>query len=175
MPASEVSEQISLAGKEASGTGNMKFMINGAITLGTLDGANVEISENVGEDNIVVFGMNTEDVTNLWKKGYNAIDYYHNNPIIKEVIDHLYLGFNNKSFAHIADYLLHNYPVSDPYMCLADFDDYLAKAKKLDEAYRDKQRWNRMSLINTASAGIFAADRSIEEYAQNIWELKKVK
>ena len=153
----------------------MKFMINGAITLGTLDGANVEICENVGEDNIVIFGMNTEDVANLWKKGYNAIDYYYNNPVIKEVIDHLYLGFNNKSFAHIADYLLHNYPVSDPYMCLADFDDYLAKAKKLDEAYRDKQKWNRMSLINTASAGIFAADRSIEEYAKNIWELKKVK
>lgn len=174
MPASEVSEQISLAGKEASGTGNMKFMINGAITFGTLDGANVEISENVGPDNIFIFGMNTEDVANLWKRGYNAIEYYNNNPKIKEVIDHLYLGFNNKSFGHIADYLLHNYPVSDPYMCLADFDSYLAKASELDKAYLDKRKWNQMSLVNTASSGVFAADRSIEEYAKNIWELKKV-
>lgn len=175
MPASEISEQISLAGKEASGTGNMKFMINGAITFGTEDGANVEIHEKVGDENIFIFGMKAHDVDELWKKGYHAYDFYNNSPRIKRAVDRLYLGFNNKSFGHIADYLLRNYPVSDPYMCLADFDSYLDKYYEMDEVYKNKRRWNQMSLVNISKAGIFSADRSIEEYANNIWDLKRIK
>lgn len=175
MPASEVSEQISLAGKEASGTGNMKFMINGAITYGTLDGANVEIAERVGDDNIFIFGMHANDVSNLWAQGYNARWYYDNNYIIKRVLDRLDRGFNGQSFSHIKNYLLNQYPVADPYMCLADFDDYMRVYYKMDEVYKDKMKWNQMSLINIAEAGIFSSDRSVEEYAKNIWNLKKVK
>lgn len=175
MPASEVSEQISLAGKEASGTGNMKFMINGAITLGTLDGANVEISEAVGDDNVIIFGMKSHEVQELWNKGYNTHEYYNNNERIRKVLDRLDVGFNGKSFSHIKNYLLNNYPVADPYMCLADFDSYMAAAEKLDELYMDKRRWNQMALINIAKAGIFAADRSIREYADNIWNIKPIK
>lgn len=175
MPASEVSEQISLAGKEASGTGNMKFMINGAITFGTLDGANVEIAENVGDDNIFIFGMKTEEVNEMWRHGYNARYYYDNNYIIKRVLDRLDKGFNGKSFSNIKNYLLNQYPVADPYMCLADFDSYMRVHYQMDEVYKDKERWNKMSLINIAKAGIFSSDRSIEEYAKNIWNLKKVK
>ena len=175
MPASEVSEQISLAGKEASGTGNMKFMINGAITFGTLDGANVEIAENVGDDNIFIFGMKTEEVNEMWRHGYNARYYYDNNYIIKRVLDRLDKGFNGKSFSNIKNYLLNQYPVADPYMCLADFDSYMRVHYQMDEIYKDKERWNKMSLINIAKAGIFSSDRSIEEYAKNIWNLKKVK
>ena len=175
MPASEVSEQISLAGKEASGTGNMKFMINGAITLGTLDGANVEISSEVGDDNVLIFGMKADEVEALWRRGYNAYDYYNNNERIRKVLDRLDQGFNGKSFGHIKHYLLNNYPVADPYMCLADFDSYMAAAEKLDQLYADKRRWNQMSLVNIAKAGLFAADRAIQEYCENIWDLKVIK
>lgn len=175
MPASEVSEQISLAGKEASGTGNMKFMINGALTFGTEDGANVEIHQEVGDDNVFIFGMRDYQVSELWQKGYNAQWYYDNNYIIKRVLDRLDRGFNGKSFSNIKHYLLNQYPVADPYMCLADFDDYMRVYYQMDEAYKDRMRWNKMSLVNIAKAGIFSADRSIREYADNIWNLKKVK
>mgnify|MGYP000956891457 CR=1 FL=1 len=175
MPASEVSEQISLAGKEASGTGNMKFMINGAITFGTLDGANVEIHQEVGDENIFLFGMRTEDVNALWEKGYSAQEYYDNNLQIRKVIDRLNKGFNGKSFANISRYLLNNYPVADPYMCLADFASYMEVHYQMDEAYRNRKRWNQMALVNIAKAGIFSADRSIKEYAKNIWKIKAIK
>ncbi len=175
IPASEVSEQISLAGKEASGTGNMKFMINGALTLGTLDGANVEISEAVGDDNIFIFGMKDYEVAKLWEKGYRANDYYDKNPVIRKVIDRLNKGFAGKPFDHISRYLLDNYPISDPYMCLADFEAYMNAHYKMNELYKDKRRWNQMSLVNIAKAGIFSADRSIKEYAENIWNLKEIK
>ena len=174
MPASEISEQISLAGKEASGTGNMKFMINGAVTLGTLDGANVEINEAVGEDNIFIFGMRTPDVKALWDRGYYPIDYYHNNERIRKVLDRIDRGFNGKSFWHIKEYLIKRYPVADPFMCLADFNNYMATYYKLDQVYRDQRKWNQMSLVNIAKAGIFSADRSISEYAENIWDIKPV-
>ena len=174
MPASEISEQISLAGKEASGTGNMKFMINGAVTLGTLDGANVEINEAVGEDNIFIFGMRTPDVKALWDRGYYPIDYYHNNERIRKVLDRIDRGFNGKSFWHIKEYLIKRYPVADPFMCLADFNNYMATYYKLDQIYRDQRKWNQMSLVNIAKAGIFSADRSISEYAENIWDIKPV-
>ncbi len=176
IPASEVSEQISLAGKEASGTSNMKFMINGAVTLGTLDGANVEIGERVGDDNIFIFGLKTEEVERAWRAGYNSSTIYTHNDDIKRVVDRLRIGFDGESFSDIADYLLSgNYNVADPYMCLLDFDDYEKAAALMDKTYADKQKWNRMALVNIAQAGIFSSDRSICDYAKNIWNLKRVK
>ncbi|MDE7108290.1 MAG: glycogen/starch/alpha-glucan phosphorylase, partial [Clostridiales bacterium] len=176
IPASEISEQISLAGKEASGTGNMKFMINGAITLGTLDGANVEIGERVGNDNIFIFGLKTEEVERAWRAGYNSSTIYTHNNDIKRVVDRLRVGFDGESFSDIADYLIAgSYQVADPYMCLLDFDDYINAAEKMGKAYADKAKWNKMALINIAQAGIFSSDRAIHDYAKNIWNLKKVK
>ena len=172
MPASEVSEQISLAGKEASGTGNMKFMINGALTIGTLDGANVEIAERVGNDNIFIFGHTAEEVDELWKKGYASSYYYTRSDILKRTVDSLQNGFNGRSFSDIANYLLYSNRVSDPFMCLADFDFYADAHRKMREAYEDRERWNRMALVNIAKAGYFSSDRSIKEYADNIWHIK---
>lgn len=172
MPASEVSEQISLAGKEASGTGNMKFMINGALTIGTLDGANVEIAERVGNDNIFIFGHTAEEVDELWKKGYASSYYYNRSDILKRTVDSLQNGFNGRSFSDIANYLLYSNRVSDPFMCLADFDFYADAHRKMCEAYEDRERWNRMALVNIAKAGYFSSDRSIKEYADNIWHIK---
>lgn len=175
IPASEISEQISLAGKEASGTSNMKFMINGAITFGTLDGANVEIAEVVGNDNIFIFGKKANEVEDSWKYGYNAHYFYDTNPMIRKVINRLNVGFNNKSFSNISHYLLDNYPLADPYMCLGDFASYMEVYHKMDEIYHDKRKWNQMSLVNIAESGIFSADRSIDEYAEKIWLLEKHK
>ena len=173
MPASEISEQISLAGKEASGTGNMKFMINGALTIGTLDGANVEMSEKVGLDNIYIFGLKADEVSEIWRNGYSASVYYNNDPMLRKVIEALIIGFNGESFADIANYLLTGSPIADPYMCMADYQSYLATQNELSHLYAtDKRAWNQKSLRNIAAAGYFAADRSITEYAENIWNLK---
>ena len=174
-PASEISQQISLAGKEASGTGNMKFMINGAVTFGTMDGANVEICDAVGEDNIFIFGMSTKEVDDLWKKGYNSTYFYNNNKIIREVIATLRKGFAGKSFNNIADYLLTSQGIADQYMCLADFESYLNTHDYMAKTYDDEMKFNKMSLVNISEAGRFASDRSIEDYAKKIWNLKKVK
>ena len=171
MPASDVSEQISIAGKEASGTGNMKFMINGAITMGTMDGANVEIHENVGDENIFIFGLRENEVNDLYREGYEPSKYYHNNYAIKRVIDKLNSGIAGVLFNEVA----HILTTRDPYMCLADFDAYSKAQNDLDLAYRDKERWSRMSLINISKSGFFSSDRSIEEYASRIWNLSKVK
>ena len=176
MPATEVSEQISLAGKEASGTGNMKMMINGALTLGTMDGANVEICEAVGRDNIFIFGMDAETVERRWKEGYSTTSIYNHNEKIRRVVDALKIGFNGESFESIYRYLLvGEYGVCDPYMCLADFDDYLKVHDQLIDVYSDSMRWNQMSLFNIAGAERFAADRSIKEYAEQIWNLSSLK
>ena len=173
MPATEISEQISLAGKEASGTGNMKFMINGALTIGTMDGANVEMSEKVGMDNIYIFGLRAHEVEDIWRNGYSASVYYNNDPMLRKVIEALIVGFNGESFADIANYLLTGSPVADPYMCMADYQSYLSTQDKLSELYvNDKRTWNQKSLRNIAAAGYFAADRSIAEYAERIWNLK---
>ncbi len=175
MPAAEVSEQISLAGKEASGTGNMKFMINGALTIGTLDGANVEIHQEVGDGNIFLFGMLADEVEALWKQGYNPSHYYQTNPRIKRLIDTLRQGVCGISFGEIADSLtIGRGGQPDSYMVLADFDSYSAAQERVNATYQDKETWNRMSLVNIAKAGFFAADRAVEEYAQRIWNLKKV-
>nr|MBO4518002.1 glycogen/starch/alpha-glucan phosphorylase [Clostridia bacterium] len=175
MPASEISEQISQAGKEASGTGNMKFMINGALTIGTLDGANVEMLAACGAENIFIFGLTAKDVDALWARGYNSSEFYVNNKKLIGVIDALNKGFNGQSFSDISQYLLTGSPVADPYMCLADFGDYCAIHEKADEIYGNKNQWAKMSLNNIASAGVFAADRSIKEYAEKIWHLKPIK
>ncbi len=173
MPASEISEQISLAGKEASGTGNMKFMINGALTIGTLDGANVEMSEKVGLDNIYIFGLKSNEVSEIWRNGYSASVYYNNDPTLRKVVEALIIGFNGESFADIANYLLTGSPVADPYMCMADYQSYLATQAELSTLYAtDKKAWNQKSLRNIAAAGYFAADRSVQEYAENIWKLR---
>lgn len=171
IPASEVSEQISLAGKEASGTGNMKFMINGALTLGTLDGANVEMTEAVGRDNIFIFGLTAKEVNEVWANGYNSTDYYFKLPKLRAIIEDLNLGFGGTTFETISNYLLRNYPVADPYMCFADFASYMSCHERMNEAYKDVNLWNRMSLKNIAEAGRFSADRAVREYAEKIWRM----
>ncbi len=173
MPASEISEQISLAGKEASGTGNMKFMINGALTIGTLDGANVEMAEAVGDENIFIFGHKSNEVDDIWRSGYSSSKYYNESPRLRRIIEALIIGFNGQSFSDMANYLLTGSPVADPYMCMADFTSYSKTQKELSDLYvNDKMKWNQISLRNIAAAGYFAADRSIKEYAENIWNLK---
>ena len=173
MPASEISEQISLAGKEASGTGNMKFMINGALTIGTLDGANVEMAQRVGDENIFIFGLTAEEVNEIWARGYNSSVYYNRDTGLRKIIESLIIGFNGTSFGDIANYLLRNAPVADPYMCLADFESYCTTQNRMTDLYRnDTLAWNRKSLMNIAAAGYFSADRSIRDYANNIWNLK---
>ena len=175
MPASEISEQISLAGKEASGTGNMKFMINGALTIGTLDGANVEMAERVGSDNIFIFGLKADEVKEIWAHRYDSSAYYNHNEGLRRIVESLIIGFNGASFADIANYLLRNSPIADPYMCLADFESYVQTQSAMSELYRtDKAAWNRKSLFNIAATGYFAADRSIRDYATKIWDLHPI-
>lgn len=168
-PACDVSEQISLAGTEASGTGNMKLMLGGAITLGTYDGANVEIHEQVGDENIVIFGMRTEEVNAMRQRGYAPGEYYQKDPLIRDLIDTLYAGISGNKFPEIADSLKN----TDPYMVLADFRAYLEAQEKIQQLYRQPDVWNRMSLMNIAGSGVFCADRAVEEYAQRIWRLTK--
>ncbi len=172
MPSSDVSEQISIAGKEASGTGNMKFMINGAVTMGTMDGANIEIHERVGDENIFIFGMRANEVEELNKRGYEPASFYNSNPRIKAVIDGLRSGIAGVQFNEIADSLVMG---SDHYKVLADFASYCDAQDNLDRAYSDTMRWARMSLMNTANAGFFSSDRSVQEYVDRIWHLKPVK
>ena len=176
MPASDVSEQISIAGKEASGTGNMKFMINGAVTIGTMDGANIEIHERVGDENIFIFGLLASEIEELCRNGYEPTRYYNNNARIKAVIDGLRHGIAGVNFGEIADSLtLGGGGNADHYKVLADFQSYCDAHDRLDKAYGDKERWARMSLMNTANAGFFSSDRSVKEYATRIWNLKPVK
>ena len=170
IPSAEISEQISLASTEASGTSNMKFMMNGAITLGTEDGANVEIHEAVGDDNIVIFGMHTPEVMELRRRGYNPQNYIDNNSVLKECLEFIKNGFGGQSFEPIYNTLVN----VDYYMALADFADYCTAHDKLDTIYADRELWNKMSLKNIAESGIFAADRSIEDYARDIWNAKPI-
>ena len=171
MPAADISEQISLAGTEASGTGNMKLMLNGAITLGTMDGANIEIFDAVGEDNIFIFGMKTPEVEQLKRRGYNPQNYYNNNAELHNTIDFINrVGIAGKQFPEIGGTLLNN----DPYMVLADFADYRRAQQEAVRTYADRTAWNQKSLMNISGAGRFAADRAINEYARDIWHTKSV-
>ena len=175
VPSADISEQISLAGKEASGTGCMKLMMNGALTIGTLDGANVEMLSAVGEDNMYIFGLTSAEVDELWLRGYRSAEYYANNERLGRIINALSVGFAGESFADISAYLLNGHGIADPYMCLADFESYRLTHDKAVEAYRARAGWTRMSLLNTAASGHFAADRSIREYADRFWNIKPVK
>lgn len=167
IPSSDISEQISLAGTEASGTGNMKFMLNGAITLGTADGANVEIYKNVGDDNILLFGMNAKEVKHQKEIGYSPMELYNKIPQIKNALDFMEHGIYGNTFSDIANSLKYN----DPYMVLADFVSYCNAQEKASILYKDSSKWYNMSAINIANAGYFSADRAVREYSENIWDL----
>jgi len=172
IPAADLSEQISTAGKEASGTGNMKLALNGAVTIGTLDGANVEIKESVGDDNIFIFGMTVEQVQQLKGSGYNPWEFYARNKNLKDVLDWL-----------VSDYFMPNNPNAfmplrksvldwgDNFMVCADYQAYCDKQKEVGEAFMDKPRWAKMAILNTARIGKFSSDRTIREYAEDIWKL----
>ena len=174
IPAAELSEQISLAGTEASGTGNMKLMMNGALTLGTFDGANVEINEQVGDENMFLFGMRTEDVARL-RPSYDAREYYRKDPEIRLALDmirrNVFSLMNPGLFEPILRSLL---DYNDYYMLLADLKSYCAAQDRVDATYRDRGQWNRMSLINIARSGFFSSDRAVMEYARDIWHVKPV-
>lgn len=165
IPSADISEQISLAGTEASGTSNMKFMINGAVTLGTLDGANVEIHESVGDDNIILFGMTTPQVNQLKQQCYHPELIAQNSPVVREALEFLQKGFGGVDFRDIVNSLRN----VDPYMVLADFDSYSKARKNAVELYKNQEQWQKMCLVNIANAGRFSADRAIREYAENIW------
>lgn len=174
-PAADISEQISMAGKEASGTGNMKFALNGAMTVGTLDGANIEIRERVGAENFFLFGLTAEQVFDLKEKGYTPLTYYRDNAELKAVIDRIASGhFSNRDtelFKPIVDSLLHR----DEYLLLADYQSYIDCQDKAAEAYRDEEAWTRMSILNTARCGFFSSDRTIRQYCEDIWRVRPVK
>ncbi len=171
MPASEVSEQISLAGTEASGTGNMKFMLNGAITLGTLDGANVEIATAAGMENEIIFGMRTAEVNRLKAMGYHPAMFINQDNIAMEVLNLLEHGFGGEDFHEVVN----NLRTADPYMVMADFKDYRRAQNDLAALYADRTRWNQMSLANIAHSGIFSADRSVLDYTRDIWQASQVR
>lgn len=174
IPASEISQQISTAGKEASGTGNMKFMLNGALTLGTLDGANVEIAKLVGLENIFLFGLDTAGVKRTLEEGYSPLTYISRNHALRHVLDQITEGLSDgKQYPNIAKSLQIGSAVepADRYLLMADFDSYCAVNQQTDAAYRDAAGWNRRSLINIAKAGYFSADRSIADYARDIWHI----
>jgi len=175
VPAADLSEQISTAGKEASGTGNMKLALNGALTIGTLDGANVEIHEEVGDDNIFIFGNTVEQVNELLSRGYNPGEYYNSNSELRAVID--WLGsdyFTPDEGSHVLAPLRDNLLYHDPFLCLADFQAYCDAQDKVSESFLDKTRWAKMAIMNTARVGKFSSDRTISEYARDIWKLKPV-
>ena len=171
MPAAEVSEQISLAGTEASGTGNMKFMLNGAITLGTLDGANVEIADAAGKENELIFGMLTPEVNNLKQVGYHPSAFIMGDDVANAALTFLERGWNGENFHEVTE----NLRTSDPYMVMADFKDYRRAQADLQKLYGDREKWAQMSLKNTANSGIFSADRSVLDYARDIWHASAVK
>ena len=174
MPASELSEQISTAGKEASGTGNMKFMMNGALTIGTLDGANVEMHQQLGDENIFLFGLTADQVEERRRQGYRSLDYYQQDPVLKRVLDQISAGFSNgRAYTDLTNRLLFGGGggIADEYMLLADFDSYCQAHRRSLEVYKDRRAWDQKSLINIAQSGIFAADRSIRDYARDIWHV----
>jgi len=169
-PAADLSEQISTAGKEASGTGNMKFSLNGALTIGTLDGANVEIREEVGADNFFLFGLTAEQVYELKAKGYHPKQYYDSDPELREAVDQIasgsFSGGDRNLFKPIVDSLLYG----DPYLLFADYHSYVESQEQVSLAYKDQAKWTRMSILNVARMGKFSSDRSIKEYCGEIWK-----
>ena len=175
IPAADISEQISLAGKEASGTGCMKLMMNGALTLGTADGANVEIRDAVGPEAIYMFGLNNREVEELWRRGYDARAYYRASGRLQAAVDRLYSPIGGRDFSHVGEYLIAGQlAVADPYMCLADFEAYRTAFDRLLADRRDRDALGRRTLINIARSGRFSSDRCIREYAERIWHISPV-
>ncbi|WP_250520483.1 glycogen/starch/alpha-glucan phosphorylase [Caballeronia sp. NCTM1] len=174
-PAADLSEQISTAGKEASGTGNMKFMMNGALTIGTLDGANIEMREEVGDENFFLFGLNADEVERVKREGYRPADYADANQTLREVLELIGSGHfsrgDREMFRPLVDNLLHH----DPFLVLADYAAYVARQEDVSAAWRDERRWTRMSILNTAYAGKFSSDRAVHEYCERIWNIRPVK
>jgi starch phosphorylase len=173
-PAADISEQISMAGKEASGTGNMKFALNGAVTTGTLDGANIEIRDRVGAENFFLFGLTAEDAFLLKEQGYRPMDVYAADPQLKQVIDSLTSGvwaLDRELFKPIADSLLYH----DEFLLLADYASYVKCQDEAAQAYLDEERWTRMSILNSARCGFFSSDRSIAQYCEEIWNVEPVR
>jgi starch phosphorylase len=174
-PAADLSEQISLAGKEASGTGNMKFALNGALTVGTLDGANIEIREAVGAENFFLFGLTADQVYATKAQGYDPASYYNSNPELKGVLDGLASGRFSRGDTALFRPLLDSLHRYDPYMLLADYQSYIECQDRISQAYLDRNRWIRMSILNTARMGKFSSDRAVREYCDEIWKIKPVK
>jgi starch phosphorylase len=171
-PAADLSEQISTAGLEASGTGNMKFMMNGALTIGTLDGANVEIREQVGDDNFFLFGRTTEGIAELKAQGYRPWELIDSTPELPEVLHLIESGHFSNGDSELFRPLVQNLVESDPYFVLSDFHDYLGAQDIVSRTWAKRSNWNRKSLLNTAHSGFFSSDRSISEYAETIWKVK---
>jgi starch phosphorylase len=170
-PAADLSQQISTAGKEASGTGNMKFSMNGALTIGTLDGANVEIRDEVGGENFFLFGLTTEEVDRTLAEGYRPWDIYNSNPELKGVLDLISSGMFSHGDRSVFQPLIDNLLRHDPYLLLADYAPYIACQEEVGAAYRDTARWTRMSILNVARVGKFSSDRTIAEYCRDIWKV----
>jgi starch phosphorylase len=174
-PAADLSEQISLAGKEASGTGNMKFALNGALTVGTLDGANIEIRQQVGEENFFLFGLNADEVFALKDKGYNPMDFYQRQPELRLAIDQIASGYFSNGDAGRFRPIVESLLAHDEYLLLADYPSYVACQNRVDAAYQDTELWTRMSILNTARCGFFSSDRTIRQYCEDIWKVKPLK
>ena len=173
-PAADLSEQISLAGKEASGTGNMKFSLNGALTIGTLDGANVEIRGEVGAENFFLFGLTSAEVKAFKAQGYNPWDYYHANAELKAVIDSIASGFFSDGDTNLFKPIVDNLVYEDPYLLIADYQPYIECQDRVGKAYQDRDNWTQMSILNVARMGKFSSDRSIKEYCEDIWQAQAV-
>ncbi|MGF1482031.1 MAG: glycogen/starch/alpha-glucan phosphorylase [Cyanophyceae cyanobacterium] len=173
-PAADLSEQISTAGKEASGTGNMKFAMNGALTIGTLDGANIEIRSQVGAENFFLFGLTADEVDELKNNGYKPLDYYHANDELREVIDQIRSGFFSRGDANLFKPLVDSLLYQDQYVLFADYQAYIDAQDRVSQVYRDRDQWTKMSILNTARMGKFSSDRAIQEYCQQIWHVKPV-
>jgi len=173
-PVADLSEQISTAGKEASGTGNMKFSLNGALTIGTLDGANVEIRDEVGAENFFLFGLTTEEVAARWAQGYRPMEYYKENTELRDVIDLIRSGFFSRGDPSLFRPLLDSLLLHDPYLVMADFKAYTECQEEVGKAYLDAEHWTRMSILNSARCGKFSSDRTIRQYCRDIWHINPV-
>ena len=173
-PAADLSEQISMAGKEASGTGNMKFSMNGALTIGTLDGANVEIRQEVGEDNFFLFGLSAEEAAQLQREGYRPADYLAGNDELRATLEFIGGGHFSRGDTEIFRPLVDNLTFSDPFLVLADYAAYITCQEQVNAAWQDTESWTRMSILNTARSGKFSSDRAIREYCEEIWGVQPV-
>ena len=174
IPAADLSEQISTAGTEASGTGNMKYALNGALTVGTMDGANIEMWEEIGDENFFMFGMKADDVATLWRNGYNPQEWCNGNPALRHIMELIRIGFFSPEDPELFMPIYNTLMYKDSYAVFADFDSYVRTQEKVDDTYRNKDLWARMSILNVARIGKFSSDRTIGQYTNEIWNVKPV-